>query len=88
MKAERRTGSSSRSFPVSICVSQLCQLAAGWRRQAEAEGEREGLLQVTVVTASLSLVVFAHTNCVCFGPERNAAAPPSPYFSGYFCRTL
>lgn len=32
------------------------------------------MLQVTVATASLSSVLFAHTNCVCFGRERNAVA--------------
>lgn len=84
----------ARTLPVFIYISQHFQLAAA-RLQPSAlierhpEREREGgLLQVAVAMASLPLEVFARINCVCFGPERNTGLVPSPYFSGYFYRTL
>lgn len=59
----------------------------GERGEREGEGE-PGFAGHRGDGLSLSLEVFAHTNCVCFGPERNTAVVPSPYFSGYFYRTL
>lgn len=78
MKAEEEQEAAARflSPSVSLAIS------------SRDGGEREGVLQVTVATASLSSVLFAHTNCVCFGRERNAAAPALPRRSGYFCRML
>lgn len=87
--AERGPGSKARSLPVFIYISQHFQLAAqSAGRETQREREREGFLQVAVAMAPLSLEVFAHINCVCFGPERNAGLGPSPYFPGYFYRTL
>lgn len=91
--AEGATGSTSprasclHLYFTALSISSGASAAQLADRETPGERERESE-RVTVAMAPLPSEVFARINCVCFGPERNAGLVPSPYFSGYFYRTL